>query len=38
LPWKVDLVDWATTSPSFRRIIEQDRVIVADGQRRIEAM
>ncbi len=22
LPWKVDVVDWATTSESFRRIIE----------------
>lgn len=24
LPFKVDLVEWATTSPSFRKIIEQD--------------
>jgi predicted nucleotidyltransferase len=28
LPWKVDVVDWATTSESFRRIIERDRVVV----------
>lgn len=28
LPWKVDLVDWATTSPSFRHIIERDKVVV----------
>jgi len=28
LPWKVDVVDWATTSESFRRIIEQDRVVL----------
>lgn len=21
LPWKVDVVDWATTSPSFREIV-----------------
>ena len=23
LPWRVDVVDWATTAESFRRIIEQ---------------
>lgn len=28
LPWKVDVVDWATTSESFRRIIEKDRVLL----------
>lgn len=28
LPWKVDVVDWATTSPSFRQIIERDKVVV----------
>lgn len=28
LPFKVDLVDWATTSPSFQAIIEQDKVVV----------
>jgi type I restriction enzyme S subunit len=28
LPWRVDLVDWATTSPSFRKIIERDKVVV----------
>ena len=26
LPFKVDLVDWATTSPAFRTIIESHRV------------
>ena len=31
LPWKVDVVDWATTSESFRRIIERDRVVVQGG-------
>jgi hypothetical protein len=25
---KVDIMDWATTSPSFRKIIEQQKVIV----------
>ncbi len=24
LPWRVDVVDWATTAESFRRIIEQE--------------
>ncbi len=28
LPWKVDIVDWATTSAVFRKIIEQQKVIV----------
>ena len=28
LPWRVDVVDWATTSASFRQIIERDKVIV----------
>ena len=26
LPWKVDVVDWATTSAAFREIIERDKV------------
>lgn len=29
LPWKVDIVDWATTSESFRKIIEQHCVLIA---------
>lgn len=28
LPWKVDVVDWATTSESFRKIIARDKVVV----------
>jgi len=28
LPWKVDVVDWATTHAPFRRIIERDKVVV----------
>ncbi len=31
LPWKVDLVDWATTSNAFRRIIERDRHVLQAG-------
>lgn len=33
LPWKVDVVDWATTSESFRRIIERDKVVVQAGNK-----
>ncbi len=28
LPWRVDLVDWASTSEPFRRIIERDKVVL----------
>ncbi|MBF0434417.1 MAG: nucleotidyltransferase domain-containing protein [Magnetococcales bacterium] len=31
LPWKVDVVDWATTSISFRKIIEATKVVVQKG-------
>ena len=28
LPWKVDIVDWSTTSQEFRAVIEQQKVKV----------
>jgi type I restriction enzyme S subunit len=28
LPWKVDVVDWASTSDVFREVIKRDKVIV----------
>lgn len=28
LPWKVDIVDWASTSDRFRKIIEKDKVVL----------
>jgi Restriction endonuclease S subunits len=28
LPWKVDVVDLATTTPAFRSVIERDRVVI----------
>lgn len=28
LPWRVDVVDWATTSELFRKIIERDKVVL----------
>jgi type I restriction enzyme S subunit len=31
LPWKVDIVDWATTSESFRKIIEREKVVIQAG-------
>ncbi len=38
LPWKVDVVDWAAASETFRRAIESDRVVVqAKGALREEA-
>lgn len=32
LPYKVDVVDWATTSESFRKIIEQNKVVIQKGE------
>ena len=31
LPYKVDVVDWAATSESFRKIIERDKVVIRQG-------
>lgn len=28
LPYKVDIADWATTSPSFRSVIKKDKVVI----------
>ncbi len=33
LPFKVDIVDWAATSESFRKIIEQEKVVVQEKAR-----
>ncbi|MDO8691524.1 MAG: nucleotidyltransferase domain-containing protein [Dehalococcoidia bacterium] len=32
LPYKVDVVDWATTGVSFRKIIEDGKVVVQSGR------
>lgn len=32
LPWKVDLVDWATTNTTFRELIAARRVVVQRGE------
>lgn len=34
LPWKVDIVDWASISPEFRRIVERDKVVVQEDHGR----
>lgn len=31
LPFKVDLVDWATTKPVFRSLIEQEKIVLQSG-------
>ena len=31
LPWKVDILDWAVISPSFRDVIVRDKVVVKRG-------
>jgi predicted nucleotidyltransferase len=38
LPWRVDIVDWATTSEAFRRIIQQDKVVVQSGEKLTDAL
>ena len=32
LPFKVDVVDWAATDARFRKMIEQDRVVLQSGK------
>lgn len=34
LPYRVDVVDWATTDASFRKIIERDKVVVQEASSR----
>jgi type I restriction enzyme S subunit len=36
LPWKVDIVDWATTDEALRRIIENGKVVVQRGKREVD--
>lgn len=35
LPWRVDVVDWASTSAAFRQIIERDKVVVQQVSREL---
>lgn len=32
LPWKVDVLDWTDVSDEFRHIIEQDKVVIQQGE------
>ncbi len=34
LPFKVDVVDWATASPSFREIIQRGKVVVQEAKQK----
>jgi len=34
LPWKVDLVDWATTGEAFRRVIATAKVVLQKAPRK----
>jgi type I restriction enzyme S subunit len=36
LPWRVDIVDWATAGEPFRRIIENGKVVVQRGRRQAD--
>jgi type I restriction enzyme S subunit len=36
LPWRVDVVDWATTSAKFRTIIEQEKVVLQPAEHPID--
>ncbi len=38
LPWKVDVVDWATTGASFRKIIEREKVVVQKPTKAVDVV
>jgi type I restriction enzyme, S subunit len=38
LPWRVDVVDWATTSATFRAIIMREKVVVQRANTRAAAV
>lgn len=31
LPWKVDIVDWSSTSPEFRAVIDQQKICIQNA-------
>jgi len=33
LPFRVDILDWATTQENFRRIVERDKVVIQQGKK-----
>ena len=36
LPWRVDVLDWATTSASFRTIVERDKIVLQPAAAALE--
>jgi len=32
LPWRVDIIDWATTSAEFREVIARDKVVIQNSR------
>ncbi|MEW5875165.1 MAG: nucleotidyltransferase domain-containing protein [Candidatus Zixiibacteriota bacterium] len=38
LPFKVDLVEWATTGAAFRKVIEKDKVVIKGQGNRLNRL
>ena len=38
LPFRVDIVDWGSTSESFRKLIERDKVVVQSGKDQVHGV
>ncbi len=34
LPYKVDVLDWSRIAPSFREIVQKEKIVLCDGQTR----
>ncbi len=34
LPYKVDVLDWSRIDPSFREIVQKDKIVICNGQTR----
>ena len=32
LPWRVDILDWATASPEFRAIVARNKIVLREGR------
>ena len=38
LPWRVDVLDWATTSAAFRAIVQRDKVVVQQKSMNVKSL
>ena len=38
LPYRVDVIDWASIDETFRRLIEREKVVVQKGDRGAEEL